>query len=178
MQKGRLDLDYEIVYREAQIAGIEDQFEDELYSFSRLIQNNYEFKLFLEDPRISADYKKTCVRRICPAGMSSLFFANINWLIDQGREELVESLAKSVTKKLFQEKDILFGEVFSVCELNDKYRKKVSRAMEKVEGKTVNLRFNIDSQLVGGLAVRFINGEVWDISLKHRLEELKASIIE
>ena len=62
MLKGRFELNFEQVYLDGKNDQVEEQLEDELASFAELLRRHYEFKLFLEDPRIAAKYKKKCLR--------------------------------------------------------------------------------------------------------------------
>lgn len=177
MPSARFELNIDQVFLAAKKAGTVEKLEDELYSFAKLIDDHYEFKIFLEDPRISADYKKKILKKICPAGITADFVDLIEMLIDNGREELVALLAKGITKRLFKESGVLLGEVITAvampCELEEKSRK----IMEKLTGRPVKLRNIVNISLLGGVSVRFINGEVWDVSLKHRLAELREKVL-
>ena len=176
MQREKFELNIEQIYLDAKLSGIEMQLEDEFFSFFKLLRDNYEFKLFLEDPRISAEYKMRCVKEMCPHGISSDFLSTIFMLIENGREELVEDISKGFTKRLSKEKDMMYGEVFTVVEMPQKMRAGLQKAMEKIYHTRVVLRYSIDPQVLGGICVRLVNGEAWDLSLKHKLEDLRATI--
>lgn len=177
MLKARFELNTEEIFLDAKKDGVSDQLEDELYCFSKLLLENYELKLFLEDPRIANDYKKKMLKKLFPEGISENFVAAVFLLIDKGREELVEELSSNITKMFFKEKGVLFGEVASVCPIPAKQQKKIESVMGELEKKTVRLRFGLDPEILGGMRISFINGEVWDISLAHKLTDIKAAIL-
>ena len=176
MQRGKFELSQEQIYLDGKFSGTETQLEDEFFSFYKLLRDNYEFKLFLEDPRISAEYKMKCVREMCPDGISAEFLSTIFMLIENGREELVEEISKGFTKRLSKEKNVMYGEVFTVAEVPQKMRAALQKAMERTYRTPVVLRYSIEPSVLGGICVKLVNGEAWDLSLKHKLEELRASI--
>ncbi len=177
MQRGRFEVNFEQVYLDAKSGQVEERLEDELASLAGLLNQHYEFKLFLEDPRIAADYKKKCIKNMCPDDLTPNFFSVINMLIDHGREELIDDLSRSFTKQLAKDKQIIFGQVSSVCPLPRGIRDKLAQRMKELESRPVRLRYSLDPDLLGGLCVKFVDGTVWDISLKHKLNDLKAAIL-
>ncbi|MBU1026371.1 MAG: ATP synthase F1 subunit delta [Candidatus Margulisbacteria bacterium] len=178
MLKGKFSLNYEQLYREAQSSEVEVKLEDELYSFSRLLNEHYDFKLFLEDPRITQAYKKKCLAKLLPEGISDNFVLIVHMLIDHGREEMIEELSLDFTKRLAKEKGILFGRVRSVYKIPRELAHKLQQVMQKLTKSQVKLRYEIDGTILGGLAVHLINGEVWDVSLKHKLDDIRSAILK
>jgi F-type H+-transporting ATPase subunit delta len=176
MLRGKFELNIEQSYLDAKLSGTETQLEDEFFSFYKLLRDSYEFKLFLEDPRISAEYKMKCVREMCPDGISAEFLSTIFMLIENGREELVEEISKGLTKRLSKEKNVMYGEVFTVAEVPQKMRAGLQKAMQRVYRTAVVLRYSIEPQVLGGVCVKLVNGEAWDLSLKHKLEDLRATM--
>lgn len=177
MQRSRFSINYNQIYEEAEAAGLVEQMEDELTSFGQVLNDNYEFKLFFEDPRISADYKKKVFKKICPDKISRQFVAVVHMLIDLGREELVPDLAREFTVRLYKDLGILFGVVRSPLPITDNFKKPLLEAMTKLKKTQVRLRYFVDPSLLGGLSIRLVTGEVWDLSLKHKLEDIKAAIL-
>ncbi len=178
MQRGRFELNFDQLFLDAKSAGLEERMEDELYSFAKLLRDHYAFKLFLEDPRIAAAYKREKVQKICPPGVTSNFVAVIFFLIEHGREEVVGELSRYFTRSLFKEKGILFGEVESVCEIPSGSRERLNALMENLKRRPVKLRYGINPDLIGGFSIKFINGEMWDASIRHKLADLKAYILK
>jgi len=178
MQKTKFDISFEQIYLEAKAHGKEARLEDELFSFTELIRKKYDFKLFLEDPRISSEYKKVMLEKLCTEKMTHDFFAVIHAFIDTGREELIEEFSNAFTKKFYKENGVLFGQVTSVYKIPEKLRKRLESAMQKRKKGQVKFRYSIDPELLGGICIKFINGEVWDISLKHKIDEVKHVILK
>jgi F-type H+-transporting ATPase subunit delta len=178
MQRQRFDLNYDQIYLDAKSYGVEEQLEDELFSFSELLNKNFEFKVFLEDPRFSADYKKECVKRICPPQISHIFMGLIFRLIDSGREDLIEELSGIITRKVSEDKGIMFGRVLSVREIPRDFRKRLEKTIKKTEGRPVRLRYDINKEILGGISIKFVDGKVLDVSLRHKLDDLRAVILK
>jgi len=177
MPRARFALDFERIYLEAAEAKLEEKLEDELASFARLMREHYAFKLFLEDSRIAVEYKKKMLAKLCPPGISANFLSIVHMLIDFGREDLVEDFSLRFTKRIYKDKGILFGEVTSVCAFGDKTKERLQKVLEEMRKSKIKLRYGIDPALLGGICIKFVNGEVLDISLKHKLNDLKAAIL-
>lgn len=178
MQKGNFSLNLDQIYGEAKMAGRDAQLEDEFFSFYKLLRDNHEFKLFLEDPRIAAEYKKTCVKKMCPENISQEFLSTVFTLIENGREELVEEISKDFTKRLSKDKHVVPGEVMSVVEIPQNMRSSLERAMRKTVKEDVLLRYSTEPDMLGGISVRLLTGEVWDLSIKHLFDGLRSAITE
>lgn len=178
MLRSNFCLNFEQIYEEAKTAQVAEKLEDELASFAELISQQYEFKIFLEDPRILAKLKKQRLRELAAPGMTSNFFAVIDMLIDFGREELVAEVASQFTREFSKELGVLFGRVSSVVSISSEGQKKLASVMAKIENRPIHLRYSNDGTLLGGFFIRLINGRVWDLSLRGKLNELKTVLFE
>lgn len=173
MLSERFSLHIPELYQEAKTLQMESQLEDELSSFANLLKKHYELKLFFEEPRIGPEYKKKVLRQLCPPKMSNKFYVLMDKLIDNDREDLVEEVAYNFAKVYSKDKGVLFGQVYSVVPMQKKQQEKIKDLM----GKNYILRFAQDPSLLAGVFMKFINGDIIDISLKHRLEEMEREII-
>jgi len=177
VSRGRFELNIEQIFNDAKKTGVLEKLEDELYSFASLIDSHYDFKLFIEDPRVAATYKKKMLKKLCPPGISNDFVNLIEMLIDNGREELVAPLSSGITKRLFKEAGVLFGEARTAVPVPLELQQQLNKTMAALEKRPVKLRYHVEEKMLGGLVVNFINGEVWDASLKHKLNELKDLVL-
>ncbi|MFH1542787.1 MAG: ATP synthase F1 subunit delta [bacterium] len=177
MSRSNFGFNIEQFFNEAKNDQVEEQFEDELGSFSDLVGQHYDLKFFLEDPRIAAEVKKQRLEELCPPNISRNFLRLVFFLIDNGREELIEEASLGLTKLVAQEKEIMFGRVSSFFPLSEKQKAALIKSMSAIEKMPVRLRYVIDGSLLGGFNVRFINGRVWDTSIKYRLNNLKEELL-
>ena len=177
MLKSRFELNFEQVYLDAKGDGVAERLEDELASFAELLRQHYDFKLFLEDPRVPAQDKKKYFKKLCPSGVTKNFVALVELLVDHGREELISGLSDSFTKELARDQKIIFGRVASVCALPAKTRKKLEQVVSQWQQSPVRLRYDLEPELLGGLRLKFISGKVWDLSLKYKLNSFKEAIL-
>jgi len=159
-------------YKKAVAQGVEEKAAEELGGFSKLLRDHYELKLFLEDQKISAEYKKKKLAQMFTPSTSRFFIDLLGGLVDSGHISRIPSLAIGFMKKLLQEKGILAGEVESGKEISPAKREKLRNLMDKMTGKKTILRYSIKPALLGGICVRFIDGTIWDASLQSKLHQL------
>lgn len=159
-------------YKKAVAQGVEEKVAEELGSFSKLLRDHYALKLFLEDQKISAEYKKKKLAQLFAPSTSRFFIDLVNGLVDSGHVSRVPGLATAFLKKLLEEKGILAGEVESGSEISPAKRDKLKQLMDKLTGKKTILRYSLKPALLGGVCVRFIDGTIWDASLQGKLHQL------
>jgi F-type H+-transporting ATPase subunit delta len=67
--------------------------------------------------------------------------------------------------------------ITSARELSESEKTDIKTNLEKLTGKTVNLNFNIDKNIIGGVIAR-IGSTIYDGSVKTQLEELREKLIK
>lgn len=72
---------------------------------------------------------------------------------------------------------IIEGIIYSVSRLEKDELSRIAKALEEKLGKKVELRNIVDASLIGGIKVA-INGQVYDSSLKYKLHELEAQLLQ
>jgi F-type H+-transporting ATPase subunit delta len=172
MSQAKREYNFNPLYRKAAAQGAEEKAAEEMGRFAVLLRDHYALKLFLEDQRINAEYKKKKLALIFPASTSCFFLDLLNGLIDCGQVSRIPNLATGFSKKLLQEKGIMAGEVESGAEISPAKREKLRSLMDKMTGKKTILRYGVKPQVLGGICVRFIDGTIWDASLKSKLHQL------
>jgi F-type H+-transporting ATPase subunit delta len=66
--------------------------------------------------------------------------------------------------------------VESATKLSDDLKKTVSADLKKKYGDDLNADFKVDADLLGGMRVR-VGSDVWDGSIKRRLEQLRDKLL-
>lgn len=167
MRSSEFKIDIEKLYALAERQNEVLALEEELFQFKRLLERNFEVKLFFEDIGISAKLKKEAIKEIFLAA-SSVFYALIEFLIDEDRLSRVIKISEKYSRLVGSKGQIKFAEVLSIEPLP-------FEAMEALKAKLgkVSLKNTIDSSLMAGIVVRMMGGEVIDASLRGRVNQLR-----
>ncbi|MBI5399964.1 F0F1 ATP synthase subunit delta [Candidatus Saganbacteria bacterium] len=166
------------LYTAAQKDNAAGQLEDELYWFARLLRENYDLKLFMEDARYNAAHRKARLSQLFPPGLTKNFLALINGLIDCGKKISLEAAALNFARDLNRDTGLVIGEVFSAVALAEESRREVERVMSALKRAKVRLRYRLAPDILGGVCVKLVNGEVWNVSLDYKLQNLEKALLK
>ena len=89
-----------------------------------------------------------------------------------GLDEINERFASVIEER----SGVVSAIVTSARELPDGERAELRSNLERLTGKRVNINFNIDEKLIGGVVTR-IGSTVYDGSVKTQLQNLKEQLI-
>lgn len=89
--------------------------------------------------------------------------------------ELVE-INERFTSVLDERKGLISAEVTSARPLNDSEKADLQANLAKLTGKTVNLDFNIDENIISGVIAR-VGSTIYDSSVRTQLEELRNKLV-
>lgn len=146
--------------------------EEELKNLAQVMQNNYELKLFFENPLVPREGKKAVLGKIFP-GASPLFRSLIGLLIEEGLERSVEELARQLALLITQRLQTTFVDVRSAFPLLNEERDNISRLV----GGKCYLRIKIDPQLIAGFQFMTSDGRFFDASLKNNLNKMRKELL-
>jgi F-type H+-transporting ATPase subunit delta len=150
----------------------------QLVDFRNFLLSHKELTDVLHNPFLSTTKKieiaKDVLTKVLPESKASRL---IILLLEKDRFELFPDIVDFLPDMWNEEKGVSTFEVSSVIPLNDVQKKKLSEKLERLENKTVALKYRTDPDLLGGLSIRKGN-IVYDVSLRGDLMKLKEKIIE
>ncbi len=156
---------------------LENQSEDavlvDLQSFDSLLSEHDELRSTLENPVLPFPAKRKIVEAVgarLPLSQSVQNFVLI--AASNGRIHQFSSLVEAFSQVLDEKRGIQRGTVFSANPLDESQRLLVSQRMAQLTGGQVQLGFEIDSDLIGGIKIR-LGSTIFDGSIRARLNELK-----
>ncbi len=149
----------------------------ELDELTKLQNTSADFEAVIKNPLVNTEDKMAVFTALHKEGkISDVLFKYISLLIKKGRLVLLESVNDEIKHKLLAEK----GEIDAVATFAAPVDKGVKDELEakltKVIGKKVNLREEIDPQIIGGVKVK-LGSMLYDASVKGQLEKLKVSLV-
>lgn len=149
-----------------------DRILEDVLTIYDTIQNSRELKLFLRSPIIKSDEKRTALNAIFDSSVEPLTMQFLELITKKGRENLIEQIMKAFIDLYKKYSGIIDIDVFTAMEMPDSTRADLKKALEQTTRLKVDLNYNKDSGLIGGMAVR-IDDTVIDGTIKHKIDQLR-----
>lgn len=157
------------------IASAEDNLEkitDELYSFSQALEKSRDLYVALSDSSLPFERRNQIVLDLLSKKASATTLGIIAMMISAGRIKDLVDIAESMSEQMAEEKSQEVAYVRSATELTDAQIKKLTEALSKATGKTLDVKLVVDETLLGGV-VATIGDTVIDGSVKAKLQKLR-----
>ena len=153
--------------------GQHEGVERELEQFGQLLDRNRELSAFYGDPAVSAARKKAATSQLLARlGFCKTAGNFIHVLVERGRighfHEMLEAFRRGIRDRL----GIVEVGVTTSTEIGPPLRDQLTRALEQLSGKRVQLRFRTDPQILGGVITR-VGDTIYDGSVRQQLQQMK-----
>ena len=148
----------------------------QLHAFAALLHSSAELQNALSTPAVPASRKRAVVNRL--GDLLNLAKMTRNFLfilIDKRRIGILPQIVESFDLAIDQRLGFARAEVTSASTLTDEQRTAVTAELEKLTGKRLRSRFNVDEALIGGLMAR-IDSTIYDGSVRGQLHMLEHSM--
>ncbi|ADL08743.1 ATP synthase F1 subunit delta [Thermosediminibacter oceani] len=159
----------------AKETGKVEEFKDQLYLMRYAVKNSTAFRDFLHHPGIKRQEKKRVISDVFSGILAPEMMNFFGLVIDDGRQNFLDDIYREYMEFYRRYKDYRIARVITAVELTSDEEKDLKATLEKVFGKEVVLKKEVDPSIIGGMVVR-IGFQVIDDSIKSRLEELRTII--
>lgn len=151
--------------------GITKEILDALRAVDKLLSENPGYIAFLCTPGIPLSERKTAIRQAFDGNVHEYVCSFIEMLTERGHMRGFSDCVNEYVRKYNACFGISVAEVRSAVPLTRRERDKLTRKLEAMSGRRVNLIPSVDPGLIGGLIIR-MDGKLIDGSLRTRLNEL------
>jgi F-type H+-transporting ATPase subunit delta len=143
---------------------------------SDLLEDNPDFGLFLETPRIDAAAKKAALERVFEGQAPPSFLHFLQVVLDKRRQGLLGAIAYEYKNLVDERMGRIHAEVTVARAMDADARAQLESELGPVLGGTVVTRERVDPEILGGIVVRS-GDQVWDGSIRRRLEGMRRSLL-
>ena len=148
----------------------------ELAQWASMIEANPELYDAVSNPSIAHSQKEKVLESLIERTRPSRTTANfIRVLLQNNRLTAVSAISERFALELEERRDIVSAEIISARQLAANEQSELKSQLEKVTGKSVNMEFRIDENLIGGVVTR-IGSTVYDGSIRTKLNTLKEQL--
>lgn len=156
-----------------------DTYSEALSALAAIVAESPDLAKVLRAPVISPREKRDVILQLLaaigPAGENQTVRDFCLLLTDKERLALIPDIANWFTERLDEAKGVIRGELVTAIPLDKKRRNQVIATLEKETNKKLVLRFEVNSDILGGIVLR-VGDLVLDASLRAQLNSLKDTI--
>ena len=161
------------LFQSASEAKQTDAIGNELRGFAAGLAADKELFQFFSSPLVSPDVKSEMLKDASQKlKFSPLFASFLETVASKRRLEAIPDIAESYTAMMKQAEGITQGSVRSAAELTSSQQSELTALIEKVTNQKVELEFNVDQELIGGLHAE-VGGWSFDDSITSHISRLK-----
>lgn len=149
---------------------------NELKSLKWLLRQNMQFERFLRAPEVPFSDKFRLIDKVLSHHYSESLRNFMRYLITKGRIKFIIEVCDYIrlTYAHGEAADVVLRTTYPLeLELIERIKKAISKKI----GKDVNLYLELDPDILGGVQL-VIGNQVYDASLRHRLEEMKKHLLK
>jgi len=158
--------------------GAADAAAKQLGEFGAAYEASAELRTFLASPAIAREAKQAIVEKIAARIGAGKIIRNFLFVVvDHRRTVILPEIMERFQEVIRQRQGVAEAEVRSAVELSGAQKSAIVATLAKVTGKRVETTYALDPTLLGGAIVR-IGDTVYDGSLRHRLNGMRAKLAE
>ncbi len=158
----------------AQNAG--EKVQNDLAAFAGLLAESTDLQNFLASPAAARTSKEAVIEKLVSRLGASQTLRNFLFVLVQNRRtQTLPQIRQAFQELLHARLGIAEAEVTSAGELSTPQKTELTRVLERMTGKRVETRYQLDPALIGGAVVR-IGSTVYDGSVREQLNRLQARL--
>ena len=148
----------------------------ELRDFLALLGESAQLGILLGSPAVSRANKHAIAQALVERMKASRTLRNFLFVvIDQRRMALLPEIQQAFEAQLDERQGVARANVVSARDLKEGEKKQLRAALERLSGRRVEARYELDPALIGGAVVR-VGSTIYDGSVRTRLERLRARL--
>lgn len=163
------------IFTFAEAEGRLEQVSDELFHFAKTLERSHELSSALTDLAVPAERKSAVINDLIGDRASDLTRHVVEFVVAQGRARELASIVEELAAMAADQRSRVLGEVRSAIPLDEDMRKRLSEALSKATGKTVDVKVIVDPTVVGGIYAK-VGDQVIDATVRKRLQDLKEAL--
>ena len=144
---------------------------------ARLIDENDDFRRFLETPRISVGQKKEVVRRVFGETLPTRLVNFLLITLDKRRQRLLRAIAHEYMGLMDQHFNRVHVEVTLARQFDEKSMEEMEKRLTVALGKTAIPHVRVKPGILGGAIFR-TGDTIYDGSLRRRLEGIRRRLLK
>lgn len=152
--------------------GKDKEIAGDMRYFAQVCDNNRDFVLALRNPIIKHDKKLNILKRIFSGKVDPITMSIFELMTRKNREAILPVLAVEFQRQYNQKEGIVEAAVWTTFKLDEGLQDEFRQLIEQIAGMKVDLKEEIDPDLVGGFVLRIEDKQI-DESIRSKLQHLR-----
>lgn len=165
------------IYKVGEEKGKVEEYLEQLREVVDLIYSNDDMMMLLKHPEISTARKKHAFERIFKGRVDDEIYTFLLILINKDRILYLKEKLNEMEKIHLEKNNTLLAVTKTVIPLNEEERETLLYRLERIYGKKILLKEEIEPSIIGGVYVR-VGDDVMDGTLKFKLEKMKELMLK
>jgi F-type H+-transporting ATPase subunit delta len=165
------------LYQVAEEKGKVEEYIQILKEIVELIEANKDLYTLISHPEISTSKKKKTFIKLFKGRMDEEFLSFLLFLIDKDRILYLKEKLNEMEKIHLEKNNTLLAQVKTVIPLQEEEKALLIEKLQRMYGKKIVVKEELDKELIGGVYVR-IGNDVIDGTLKTKLAEMKKLMLK
>jgi F-type H+-transporting ATPase subunit delta len=163
------------IFQIAQAKNNLDEWKKELRKLAEIMKDR-EIVDLIDHPKVPFNLKADLIKQ--KLGTANELVLNLcSLLILKGRLKNSEQIADEYDVLLDEQRGIKHAVVTTAVPVDDSEKNKISSQLEKITGKNVSVKLQVNPSILGGMVAR-IDDTLIDGSVRNRLELLRRNLVE
>ncbi|HUC42958.1 MAG TPA: ATP synthase F1 subunit delta [Candidatus Sulfotelmatobacter sp.] len=159
-------------------AGSQDRADTFLAALASSIADNRALREFLLDPAATHAAKARALRAIADGQGGGKGMGNfLETIVVHGRLPILDAIAEVFHDERERAQGIVTATLSTAAPIPDDLRARATQALERLSGRKVNLKVEVDPTLLGGARAQ-VGSMVYDGSIRTQLDRLRARLAE
>ena len=154
--------------------GILGQIYDDLHGIQAAAEAVPEAEAFLQSPKLKREDKKRIMDELFKDKVCRPVLGLLHVLIEKRREPVLDNIVDEFSKYRDEHEGRVHARVTTAKPLPEDQKEALIKALEKVSGKTVDLKERINPAVIGGIRVN-LGDAVMDGTILRKMNELRRS---
>lgn len=163
------------IFELARAEGELERVESELFTIAQALDGSPELRSTLTDPQLPMEKKQALVDDLIGGRASSLSVDLVQLIVSQGRASELSDIARAVVEAAAASRDKAVAEVRSAVPLDEETIERLTVALGRATGKSVEVKVVVDESVIGGIVAR-VGDIVIDGSLARRVDSLRQAV--
>jgi F-type H+-transporting ATPase subunit delta len=166
----------EALFDLAEREGALESYGEGIELVSRALEENADFRTFLETPRVPSAEKKQVLRRAFSDALPKHLLSFLLLTIDKRRQRLLREIARAYHDLVDERLNRVRVEVTVARPQEETVAARLQETLSRLLGKTAVPHFRVKPEILGGVIVR-AGDTIYDGSLRRRLDRMRRQLL-
>jgi F-type H+-transporting ATPase subunit delta len=152
-----------------------ESVKDDMVLFNKVCLQNNDFVLLLKNPIVPNSTKGKVMKEIFSGKVQELTEKFLDIVLRKDRESYLPEIGREFIAQYNAHNNVVRADVTTTIELTDDLRSEVSKVVNNISGKKVDLVETVDESIIGGIIIKVGDKQI-DASVSSKLNALKRDL--